>query len=664
MSQYAALAANGAFDYSSTYANGSIGYKLKSDLPSILDYWHIGIDPTGSTSSQAGFAYVLANLKGCYKLPKGRYLITGLQWPSDICMIGENSDAYFWEYYVNPPAIGSCTELYYTGAGGTNSAIINFSRVAVGTLPVVQPDESQTVRNAGLWNVVLNGGAGLVEFGFYSARAGLGSSIGNLTVTNTKLFGFWIGECYSAKFGPLIPIHNLGTGIAVGYDYFGWSTQNITNALQFDIIYAYKNGRDATYDYTTNPLHGVGAILNPNRTVRFQNLTVEMNYGVGAYISPRAGPNTFSEVYCEDNCYFDPAADGASYTNSAYPLGKVPKPFGIVGYNRKVSGDTVEVFIDKLFGAAPGSPNRYQDVKLTGDTSGGFVQEPDEPWIIRGVFGINDIDSDFYKYVIEYGNSSLIGASGNISRCLPSVGSRPEVLTTSRTTLYCGNTQSGDKSGSSAGNLMLLSDAIECARICKGIVTIDVSAMTSTSATGATLDGWGYTRRVTIEGGTTGRFNISGQYAATIQNWATKLTIQNMAVLDRLNIKDCADVDLNNDPLIRMGPSGDTTVGGAVWADNSKVEVNGTSVINVSASSAATKTGISLQANSQVSFNNAAAGTIVSFTAGHAIEFNEGSGIVRISLTTATATWGAAASVTRNANGGAGMVMAPNGLNP
>ena len=316
--------------------------------------------------------------------------------------------------------------------------------------------------------------------------------------------------------------------------------------------------------------------------------------------------------------------------------------------------------MEGLFGGAPGS--RFQHVRLTGDTSGGLVQEPTEPWVFRAVYGIKEIDAAFYGYSLEYVQSALLAGSGGfgIVRCLPGKGA-PESVTGSVATLYVGNTAIGDKSGLDASNRMLLADALECARIVKSVTTIDVSAMTLTSGTGATIDGSGFTRRLAIEGGTTGRFNNSTGVAATVKNWSARLRIAGMAVLDRMFYTD-SQVELDDNPIMRMGP--DATAGAALVCDNSRVEVSGASVINVSSSTAATKIGLSVKGNSEVSLNNAAAGTVAGFTAGNAIHFDEGSGTVRVSLTTATAAWAAAASVVRNTGGGAGVVIAPNGVNP
>jgi hypothetical protein len=592
-------------------------------------------------------------------VPRGRYRTTyELVYVSGSGLIGESS--FFWQYNSNSPAVNAASTIYYDGSAGANTCVVRMSRVAVGTLPVHQSDESETLRNACIRGILIDGN-NKAEFGLYSARAGVGNIYDKVVVTGTKKRAFFFGEFWTCEVGSLLAIHNYGSGYSIGEDLFSWATNNIVNATHWGTLLAFKNGRDAAYNEVSAPRDGVGFVVKCNRANTFECVVAELNYGAGAYVSPRTGPNLFKAVYLEDNCHFDPATDAASATNTAYALGTATQPWGIVGYNRKTDGDTLQTIFEGIFGAAPGS--RYQHIKLTGDTSGGLVQEPTEPWLFQGLYGIKEIDAGFYGYELDLVQSALIdSSSGNfdIVRCLPAEGT-PESVTGSVTTLYVDNTASGDKSGRDTSNYMLLADAIECARICKGVTTIDVSSMTLTSATGATLDGRGFTRRLAIEGGTTGRFNNSSGIAATVKNWRARLRIAGMAVLDRMFYVD-SHVELDDNPIMRMGP--DSTTGAAIDADNSRIQINGTSVLSLSASSAATKIGLSVKGNSEVSFNNAAAGTIASYTAGNAIHFDEGGGIVRVSLTTATATWAAAANVARNTGGGGGMVMAPDGLNP
>jgi hypothetical protein len=593
-------------------------------------------------------------------LPRGIYRTTSeLVIKKNSGLIGESAN--FWQFNTNKStALANSSTIYYDGVGGTNSAVIRCSAEPVGVLPAFTPSEATNLQNVCIQNLLIDGN-NKAEFGLYVARAGLGNIYQNVCVTGTKRRGFFFGELFTNSVGPLTALFNYGTGGSIGENLFGWSTGNIVNACEFDTLLAFKNGRDAGYNETSAPTDGVGWVINCNRTNTFTNVIAELNYGAGVYLSPRTGPNYFRGLYLEDNCYFDPATDAASEVTNALTAGKATLPWGMVGYNRKVSADTIQVFIEGVFGASVGGAPRYQHMRLTGDASGGFVQEPGEPWVFRGVFGIRTIDSGFYNYAVEFTQRALVDSdpASDLTRCLPAAGTTEGVVG-SVTTLFVGNTAMGDKSGRTAGNRMLFTDAMRCARVCSGVTTIDVSAMTSAGnpAFGLVADGAGFTRRFTISGGAAGRFNYgtSDNVALYARNWQRTLTVSGMAVLER-TLAEGASINLLDCPIIRTGGNSDARA--AIVATRASVNVSGTSVINVSNSTATTKIGVGLDSDSSVSFNSAAAGTIAGYTAGNAIHFNNGSGIVRVSLTTATATWAAAANVARNAGGGGGMVFAP-----
>lgn len=648
--------------YATTFASGTV---VSKNWLNYIDQRNNGVQHAGAvgdgvTDDYAAIQGALNTYGFCF-LPRGKYRITQtLTIPNGAWLVGECN--FFWQYRANYPSASQASIIFYDGASGTNSCVINCSTQSVGTLPSPASDESTTLRNVRIEGLVIDGNA-KAEFGLYTARCGLGNVFRHITVTGTKKRGFWGGEMWSSEMSHLYAIHNYGSGGSFGEDLFSWSTGCIVNAMHFHTLIAFKNGIDQTYNETSAPTTGVGWIINVNRTCNFFTVVCELNYGAGAYVSPRTGPNLIKGLYLEDNCYFDPVADAASSSTCAVASGAASYAWGVYGYNRSATGATIQTKFESVFGASPGSPTRYQYIKLTGDTSAGLVAEPIEPWLFEGIYGVREIRSDFYNYGVKFAQAALIdsSSSADLSVCLPQYGD-PESVTGSTTTLYVGNTATGNKSGRDVSNLITFSDALNCARICKGVVTLNVAAMTSTSASSVLgIDGRNFTRRITIDGGTTGRFpNFSGS-AVLIINWLAELTIKNMLSIDRTSIID-SKVVFFDCPLIRMGA--DATTGAALTADNSNVDIGGTTVINNSSSSAATKIGISIQGDSEVSVSNAAAGTITACSAANYINFDYGSGILRVSLTTATATWAGAASITRNTGGGGGMVLAPNGLNP
>ena len=99
------------------------------------------------------------------RVPPGRYRHTSeLVW-KDGSMLVADVPAFLWQFAANAPTAGQACELFYDGVGGANSCCCRMSKVAVGTLPVYQADESQTLRNAGIVGVLINGTSRVVSAG-------------------------------------------------------------------------------------------------------------------------------------------------------------------------------------------------------------------------------------------------------------------------------------------------------------------------------------------------------------------------------------------------------------------------------------------------------------------------------------------------------------------
>lgn len=636
-----------------------------ADVVNVLDFIpeseHAAIKAGTSTyDATANIQEAINTQKWCF-IPRGKYRITSeIVFKKGSGLIGESF--YIQQFYSNTPASGQLSEIFYDGSPSSN-CILRLSTQAVGVLPVFSSNESNNLTNTIVKNIYLNGNS-KADFGLYSARNGFGSIFENIIVSNTNNRGFFFGEFWSSSVSKCVASFNNGSGFSIGENLFGWSTGNIVNAIEFDNLIAYKNGRSATYNDATAPTSGVGFFIGVNRSCVFTNIVAELNYGAGLYVSPRSGPTLINGVYVEDNCHYDPVTDSASNTGTAYSSGAASKPWGMVGFNRKdATGDTILTRINTFLGASPGS--RMQAVKLTGSTSGGYVISPTEGWLFQSLWGISDFDSDFSEYELQYAQKALTDTNPlnfDLTSYLPTYGI-PESILSSLTTIFAGHAKTGKGDGRSISDLCTLEQAISIARVCENIDTINISSMTSTSlGYGKALNGVGITRKITIDGGSVARINNDSvsNFSLYLENW-NFLELKNLLVLERVSIRD-SNVILNNIALIRTGAN--NLVVPAVNAINSKLEINGTSVINTSTSTSATKMGIGIYNNSHVSFNNSSAGTIASYTNGYAINFFEGSGIARISTTTATATWAGNANVNRATNGGAGVVIATNGLNP
>lgn len=638
--------------------NDGAGY---ANLAAIqVDYPHVGA--LSDTIDWAAIQKAL-NSGVVHRIPNGDYILSEELVIGDFSGLAGETNS-FWQYADNPPSGDETAVLRYAGAGGTDTCVVRASKVAVGVLPVHSLDEAESLRGVRLTGVCIDGG-GLAEFGLYSARCTPGSVFDTLVATGTTRRGFWFGELFSCKISHLLATYNYGTGGSFGEDLWGWSTENIVNAVSAEFLIAYKNGLDRGYDDATALREGVGWILAWSRSCSVRNLIGELNFGPGLINYCKSGPTSISNLYLEDNCHFDPDTDVASATDTAYADGAAASPWGMVHYNREspTEGDTVQCLIDTVFGAAPGG--RAQHIWLTGDTSGGLVSEPSEPLVIRSMYGVAGLTADFANYALEYAQSALIDSNPTttLDRCLPMAGA-PESVTGSVTTLYAAATATGNKSGRDTANYITLEDAEACARVNKGVTTLNVSAFTSTGSTGfpKTLDGRGFTRRMTLEGGGTARMNLNATVALDLLNWSSELTLQNFLVLQRTRVKD-GRVLIDDSSLVQ-GTTGHNTEGAALVVDNANVVVSGTSTINVGATSTADKIGVSVEGGGSVRFTDAAAGTIVSYTTADAIHFGEGGGEVYVSAPSWTATWAREGNLTRGTGGSGGVVFCTDGRNP
>ncbi len=630
------------------------------DTISVKDFGAVGDGVADDTAAIQNFLTV-----GGGFIPPGTYRITStIQIPSNSRMVGVGFS--FQQYSTNPIAVNAASRILYDGPAGLHTCVINASRADVGVRPGNVVGELQTLKNVEISGMVIDGN-GKADIGFYTARSGLGNKFNAIYVTGTLKRGFFFGQFWTARAENLFAVFNFGTGFSIGENYFGWS-DNIVNACLFENLLAFKNGRDQTYDYETNGFSGVGYVINTNKSCTFNNVVAEMNWGAGIVVGgvdgQRGGPLLMSGLYLEDNCHYNVSTDGASLVDTALALGRCSYAWGLVYRNRSGGTFSGPTFIHNVFGANIDG-TRPTGIKLTGNTSGGFVFEPLKPVVFDGVIVIDNIDSDFHNF--EVYNSNLTGevtTEPDYSKLLPYSG-KSESINCGVTTLWVSNTKSGNASGRNSSNYMLLEDAVKVARVCKDVSIINVSGYTGTSSPSIALqlDGDGITRGITISGDTTGRFNYSSatsNIAAYLKNWKN-LSVTGMSVLDRLVIQN-SSVVFDNCPIIRTGSN--NTPLPAVITEDSFVSFIGTSRIDVANSTAATKICLSVSNGSEISFDNPDGLTLRNFTPGNSIHFNIGSGLIRVGTTSVIATWAASGNITRNTGGNAGFVFCTNGINP
>ena len=193
----------------------------------------------------------------------------------------------------------------HIGAGGANSCVFRLSKAAVGTDPNSLGASDRTLMNITLEDVVVDGND-LAEFGVYMGRAWSNNTIRNLAITGTVKHAAWAGRCWNGAHENWFAYKNIGAGITLGKDTFGWGSAPVDQSTcnNFVGLYSgYTNGLVAqnVFDETTNKEkeHGIGVFDCRGLTmITAQGL---YNQGAGIYVSPDLYPVTFIGGYAENN---------------------------------------------------------------------------------------------------------------------------------------------------------------------------------------------------------------------------------------------------------------------------------------------------------------------------------------------------------------------------
>jgi hypothetical protein len=200
------------------------------------------------------------------RLTNGAWKTTAELIPSDGTQI-RGSGAFFIQYEANLPSPLDVPYIFYDGAGGANSAVIRFSKLAVGTHPSSLPDESETLRNAGISGVVIDGND-KAEYGLYSARAGLGNIYEHMMITGTLKCAGWFNEFYTGEVRNIYPVFNSGAGLLIGYDTFGWGQAlSVVDNMDLRNVRAQRNGGAQTFTETPTATTGSITALSATLTV-------------------------------------------------------------------------------------------------------------------------------------------------------------------------------------------------------------------------------------------------------------------------------------------------------------------------------------------------------------------------------------------------------------
>lgn len=449
----------------------------------------------------------------------------------------------WWQDTADMPTGAGETIIKYIGAGGANSAVIRASTASVGTKPTYP-----TGNNFGVVvrNIVIDGN-NLAEYGLYSARSGLGSTYSNIIATGTKKHGVWLGEMWTCAVRDVRSIWNYGAGVSIGVDTFSWAGGNVVNAVEFDNIQAYQNGRDLGAWTTADYLSGYGINFSGTRSNTLKNIVAEENLGVGIVWAPTSGPNILESWYSEDNCKI--AASSSDRWAFWFQSG---------------SGSVLSVIRNGkvLYNGASGLTDAPR-IRLTGTG----ITNPSEIPVFDGVLGGAVFDSDYGTYRID--RTALLATTRIVSH-YPQYGETDSISNASQVVLYVGDTATGTGSGIDASNRMgSIAAALRVARILSSIETINIAAVAL--ATDWTLDFSDLHRGLVIEGGGTASITQSatGTNALYIKSALFRTTFQNIPTLGRVKV-DNSHIRFSTCPFTITG---NTTAAGLILS-GSDVELN------------------------------------------------------------------------------------------
>lgn len=268
------------------------------------------------------------------------------------------------------------TIFVYTGAGGSNSCVINMSQLAVGT----QGTDFTTPGTDDLVDVVLKDFhvdcANLAQIGVNVYRSGNGSYIGNVTVEKAKRRGFVITGCFAAEFGILASYACERHGFDVGNDYFAWGTSEGACFNLKATFIGVGNGTDATYiKGTGTDLDDSGGIFYPGRGSSI-TLWMESNVGRAAILGQYNQANVAGGTTVVNMPYIEANGDGA-----------------YIDYRTATDGFRITTgFIH------PGSASlQPQDFKIEAKTNAGVVTANEGPPNSTEWISFDNLQGNLYK---------------------------------------------------------------------------------------------------------------------------------------------------------------------------------------------------------------------------------------------------------------------------
>lgn len=309
------------------------------------------------------------------------------------------------------------TVLKWIGASTPDGCMVNISRGDFGVEITAGGGASQ-MQNVTFTQVTLDGNQ-LVGYGVYCQKAFSQNCLDFITVTGTMKHAFWAGKCFGGTIRNWCAFRNLGAGITLGRNTFGWTQANCDQSTLIS-FFGYYSGHNASavtqniFDESGNEDKEYGIGIGDSRSLVLINAQANECSGAGFYLEPATGALKIYGAYSEacgksSNAtrawvmWFESNSDSRSFEIHGMHTGLTDPAVRLTGtassyrdqyptfrgcrlpiiYDadwinyRVIDGSTSDVFANKRFTPVNGQPVTYTladdtAIAIVPPTSGGF----------------------------------------------------------------------------------------------------------------------------------------------------------------------------------------------------------------------------------------------------------------------------------------------------
>lgn len=203
------------------------------------------------------------------------------------------------------------TIIRWIGSVGSRKAVVRCSRAAVGATP------SSDVVGVNIRGVVVDAN-NRTGCAVYFRRFLSGSSANDVTALNARVVGICIYQTWFTSFGSLVSSDNYGRGVCIGYPVFGEVDNLAVNAVYFERIRTWGNGRTRDFNpgvSSATRYSGAGIITRTN-ACSFGLIECQNNYGFGWIETSVRSANSFSSYSSQNNGITEGSNPGHAFLNT------------------------------------------------------------------------------------------------------------------------------------------------------------------------------------------------------------------------------------------------------------------------------------------------------------------------------------------------------------